>query len=123
MNLLKETVEILNEHNKKQEDVLWCGSKTFGSFSWSNFEAVADVNYDNGYGSPAVAEDLVVVGSDFWLERHEYDGSEWWEFKQIPTKPAPREVECLTIGQANKRNYDVSCGWESLINVNGKGVK
>lgn len=30
---------------------------------------------------------LIVVGKDFWLERHEYDGSEWWEFKSIPMEP------------------------------------
>lgn len=22
-----------------------------------------------------------------WLERHEYDGSEWWEYKTMPTEP------------------------------------
>ena len=30
---------------------------------------------------------LVVVGKDFWLERNNYDGSEWWEFKQVPVEP------------------------------------
>lgn len=27
----------------------------------------------------------MVVGDDWWLERHEYDGSEWWEFKRLPS--------------------------------------
>jgi hypothetical protein len=29
---------------------------------------------------------IIVVGKDWWLERHEYDGSEWWEFKTMPDK-------------------------------------
>ena len=29
----------------------------------------------------------MVVGNNWWLERHEYDGSEWWEYKQFPVKP------------------------------------
>ena len=48
---------------------------------WENFKEVANVEYDSGFGSPQVAEDLIIMGSDFWLERHEYDGSEWWEYK------------------------------------------
>jgi len=27
------------------------------------------------------------VGDDWWLERHEYDGSEWWVFQKLPIKP------------------------------------
>ena len=41
----------------------------------------------NGFGGAEVNENLFVVGADWWLERHEYDGSEWWEFKTLPTKP------------------------------------
>ncbi|WP_421354963.1 hypothetical protein [Streptococcus suis] len=41
-------------------------------------------NYDSGYGSANVATDLVVVGKNWWLERGEYDGSEWWNYKESP---------------------------------------
>ena len=34
------------------------------------------------------ATDLVLVGDGWWIERCEYDGSEWWEFKTIPTEKA-----------------------------------
>jgi len=96
MNLLKETVEVLKANGKKPEDVKWCGSSKFGWFSWSEFTRVADVEYDNGFGASEVAIDLVIVGKDWWLERGEYDGSEWWEFKTLPSKPkihrVPRQV-------------------------------
>lgn len=50
-----------------------------------NFEKVAKkTNYDSGYGSVNVATDLVVVGKNWWLERGEYDGSEWWDYKERP---------------------------------------
>ena len=44
----------------------------------------ADVEYDSGYGAAEVAPDLKLIGEDFWLERAEYDGSEWREYKTIP---------------------------------------
>jgi len=42
------------------------------------------IKYYNSYGASCVALDLVVVGDDWWLERYEYDGKEWWEFKTLP---------------------------------------
>ena len=29
----------------------------------------------------------MVVGSDWWMTRGEYDGSEWWEMHWYPNKP------------------------------------
>jgi hypothetical protein len=31
---------------------------------------------------------LQLVGETFWIERAEYDGSEWWEYKEIPKRPS-----------------------------------
>ena len=42
------------------------------------------INSDSGYGSAEIREDLVIVGKDWWLERDEYDGSEWWAFHTMP---------------------------------------
>lgn len=50
-----------------------------------NFERLAkQANYHSGYGAAHVPTDLVIVGKGWWLERGEYDGSEWWDFKEIP---------------------------------------
>ena len=86
-NLLKETIEVLRENGKSEEDVLWCGSEEFGWFTWEDFKELADFEYCNDYGLQEIASDLLVVGKDFWLERHQYDGAEWWEFKTLPKKP------------------------------------
>jgi len=91
-NLLKETLEVLWQHGKKSGDVKWCGTKN-GWCTWDEFRSVAkDIEYDNGYGTAMIADDLVIVGEDWWLERHEYDGSEWWEFKTLPVKPKVHRV-------------------------------
>jgi hypothetical protein len=85
-NLLKETKEELEEHKLSGSDVLWVGSKDLYT-TWDNFIEIANVEYDSGFGVQGVIFDLLIVGKDWWLERHEYDGSEWWEFKRLPIKP------------------------------------
>lgn len=100
-NLLKETIDVLHDHGHTPADVLWVGQsldvhprKYYTGipepfwFSWAEFAALAAVtDYNNGFGGAEIASDLVVVGDGWWLERHEYDGSEWWEHKQLPPKP------------------------------------
>lgn len=86
MNLLKETIDVLKDNNKNPEDVLWVGDKTL-FFTWEHFARIADKEYDDGFGGEEVLTQLLVVGNDWWLERHSYDGSEWWEFKSLPTRP------------------------------------
>jgi hypothetical protein len=95
MNLLKETINEMDPYEPK--DVEWVGvydwreytpKKKIGWMTWAEFASVAkDFNYDNGYGGEQVELSLVVVGGHWWLERHEYDGSEWWEMKSLPTRP------------------------------------
>lgn len=42
-----------------------------------------DFEYNAGYGSQEI-EGFISFTDDTWLEREEYDGSEWWDFKQCP---------------------------------------
>lgn len=85
-NLLAETLEALKERNKSPSDVLWVGTNAARG-SWDDFAALADIEYDAGYGGNEINENLVIVGDNWWLERGEYDGSEWWDFKTIPNPP------------------------------------
>lgn len=95
-NLLKETIECLNDNNKQPSDVLWVGRNCYDwakkeqvvyKNTWDNFCLKANFEYDAGFGGNEIPMDLIVVGKDFWLERREYDGSEWWEFKTMPVEP------------------------------------
>lgn len=94
INLKNETLEILSEYGKTWDDVEWVGTRD-KIIDKDKFLILADVEYDNGYGGTEVNTNLLVVGKDFWVERAEYDGSEWWEFKQLPKKP------CLLLDSKN----------------------
>ena len=86
-NLLQETVAELKRNGKDSSHVVWVGHRDGSmAITWAEFEKIADIDYDAGFGSERVANNLVIVGRNWWLERHEYDGSEWWEFKIKPER-------------------------------------
>lgn|SRR5574338_245472 len=99
INLLKETSDFLKEHGKFPCDVLWVGNGKI-SFSWEQFAKIADFDYDNGFGAVHISLSLVIVGEDWWIERHEYDGLENWEFKTYPLRPK----KCL--GEPTRKDID-----------------
>ena len=99
-NLLEETLEIMQNHGKSIKDVKFvrCDWKVYDYdlehykeyeyyMSWEDFASMANRFYDSSYGGTEVKDNLQVVSENWWLERHEYDGSEWWEFKSLPTQP------------------------------------
>ena len=84
-NLLEETKEKLASCNKTPKDVLWVGTSDGSeATTWEEFEKLANFEYDDGYGAAKIRLNLVVVGKNWWLERCEYDGSEWWVYKEQP---------------------------------------
>lgn len=115
-NLLKETLKVLKSRHKTPADVQWVGSQD-GTYaiSWDEFAAIADVNYDASYGSAEIVMDLVVVGDSWWLERGEYDGSEWWEFKSKPTwsvEEPPKQFSCVKAYSYEHSIKDLQAEWE-----------
>ena len=88
-NLLKETTEALAEHNLTFEDVEYI---VLGDtrLPIDTFKQGANHLYDNGYGATVIPMNLYIVGDEWWLEREEYDGAEWWEYKEKPK--CPKEV-------------------------------
>lgn len=83
INLLEETFSELSKHGKTIEDVNYIVCQGY-LIPIVDYEIIANCTYNNGYGSPVVNVDLKIVGEDWWLERAEYDGSEWFEFKEKP---------------------------------------
>jgi hypothetical protein len=120
-NLLQETLDALSANEKSPSDVEWVGSDD-GWFTWDEFATVAAAaDYEAWFGSAKVAQDLIVSGNGFWLERGEYDGSEWWEFKTSKKRPVYRRaVDALTVNQGHALGRDdLSCGCENLAQVAG----
>lgn len=130
-NLLTETIFELEQHDKTFEDVVWVGT-TEVEMPVEVFVELANKYYDEGFGSQKVATDLLVCGDGWYMERHEYDGSEWWEYKTTPTRPKrvviPKAVVdnsfmWVTLEEANrpKRKYaDEPFDWEGMeVDYNG----
>lgn len=110
-NLLKETTSVLTEHGKTLGDIEWIGSDD-GYITLETFTKLADVEYDAGYGAAEVAQDLVIVGKDFYMVRGEYDGSEWWEYNSMDLFRKP--------DNELKVNRLVGGMWDSLKEIQQK---
>lgn len=105
-NLLEETLDNLKRIGQGPEDVLWIIDKaTQTKCSWERFAELAkDFNYDSGYGGANVNEDLIVLGEDWYLERAEYDGSEWWKYCHFVN---PLEYKTEDIELDNNKIFDI----------------
>lgn len=95
MNLKSETLARLSRYNKSIEDIDYCHIQ-FGS-DWSGKDDILrddfdidklDFEYDNGYGSQEVFG-FIVFKDGTWFNRAEYDGSEWYDYIEKPSKPEP----------------------------------
>ena len=114
MNLKDETLESMAEVGKSASDIAWIGCVDF-EIPQELFWELADAGYDCGYGVPEVAKDIMIVFRDgAWLERAEYDGSEWWDYRAMPVRPAEikDDIEHLTVCGTDK------VGWETLASLN-----
>lgn len=123
MNLKEETLKVLHNRGKRKEDVKYVCGEDF-QISLEQFWELADTEYDSSYGAPEIATDLMLIGEDFWMERGEYDGAEWWNFRTMPdTTWLPiREITALSVRQYNalcKPRYG-KIGWETLSELNGE---
>lgn len=122
MNLLEETLGVLRRYGKSKDDILWVGCHDF-RIAWDNFEELAKyANYDDESVCQQVADDLIIVGIDFWLERRSFNNyhnnCEYWSFLTMPDLPSKTiKVNALIVDQAKKNNIDV-VGDDSLVALN-----
>ena len=114
MNLLSETIEAISDSGHEIKDIIFIGSEESGySCKWYEFQILADLEYDNGFGAPKVADDLIIVFSDgIKMWRNDYDGSEWWEFQTPFIMPHDKK----SINSLFTQNV----GWDDLAEINKK---
>ena len=104
-NLYDETVAFLADHNKSFDDVVFVSGNGH-EIELNNFIKISrEYDYYEGYGGNEVPMDLMIVGEDWWIERHEYDGSEWWEYKALPVRP-PTVKEVKGFGEWDRYVYE-----------------
>lgn len=115
-NLLKETLSVLVRKGKTLEDIVWIGGDNY-ILSMGEFFELANKEYDSGFGAPEVRPDLMLVGKDFWLERREYDGSEWWEYKTMPTIPKVTRIVETIVNWRDEDDRISDEEWDEYINT------
>lgn len=113
-NLLKETIEDIKQSGHEPSDIVFIGSKETGhGCTWEEFEKLADKDYDSGFGAQEVASDLIIAfgdGATMW--RHEYDGSECWEYSEPFVMPeSQKPIKSLFVK---------GVGWEDLQEINAE---
>jgi hypothetical protein len=105
MNLLDETTSAIEASGHDPSQIVFIGSEESGhSCTWDEFRALADVDYEGGYGSARVATDLIFVfedGQKMW--RGEYDGSEWWEYSTPFKRP---DTLMPIVSLISRRGYE-----------------
>jgi len=126
-NLLSETIDAVHQSGHTVSDITFIGSRTSGhQCTWAEFSKIADVEYDDQGGSPAVATDLVVAfsdgktmwrGSEYSVEgqiawRGDDLSQEFWVFDLPFTPPAECKPIRSLMTPAN------SMGWKSLARLN-----
>ena len=119
MNLLIETTNCLHENGYDLGDVKAVGCHEF-TIPIDSFVGLAMTEYDQGFGSAEVAQDLTILMSDGGVfYRHEYDGAEYW--MHVPPVPdESREVRALTIRQAHALDGESWHPTETLRELNDR---
>lgn len=108
--LIQETKDFIDALGYTKEDIHWIGGDDF-VIPINDFWNAQPQHYNPGYGFQEVAPDLVIVFNDnSWIQREEYDGSEWWQHYTCPTMPL--RIESVTDFVTKK--YD-----RSLARING----
>lgn len=114
MNAVKEIKDKCSEIEKTTSDIDWIGSRDGQmAMNWNDFERkFSNVEYDDGYGWPELAQDLVVIFNDkSWLEREEYDGAEWWEYKKCPVLISKGDFDYIDTNSTGCN------GWSTLNDI------
>ena len=53
---------------------------------YNEFLSILDRDYNNGYGGQEL-DGIIWYEDGTWTTRGEYDGSEWWEYHEVPKIP------------------------------------
>lgn len=83
-NLLKETIDFLSKNGKTLDDICFVQFDDGYLPDDVDLSEFLNVIYEDGFGWQEINYSMKIVGYDWWLERAEYDGAEWWEFKKMP---------------------------------------
>ena len=79
VNFLKETISVMGKYTLDPKEIIYIGDRK-SSCSWEDFQKIANIEYDNGYGGVAIIKGLIIVFKNgVEMYRGGYDGREGWE--------------------------------------------
>lgn len=104
-NLLKETLEVLDNLGIKEEEVIYVVNrekpKDCKFMTWEMFKDIARYKtYDEGLGTVEVNTDIIIYTVDYILYRHEYDG-------QKDGKKSQHQNTCTNYYPVNHQKYSL----------------
>lgn len=86
-----ENLEVLcaslsNDYWSNGTGTYWKLKVGYSAAEYEAFLNSLDFSYDSGYGGQELFG-VIWYKDGTWSERGEYDGSEWWEHRQVPPVP------------------------------------
>jgi len=115
INFKDETLEYMKSINKTPDDIAYITGNN-KTMSWEIFAKAADFDYNCSYGTNYVNLDLYIVFKDnTWMARSEYDGSEGWTYRTLPSCDDMKHVE--TVEEA------IMGIWEEFVISRLEGIK
>lgn len=105
VNLKEEIIRGLEDIGKNIDDIDFISvydtdKEQYVSLDIEEFFKIADkTNYNNMYGTEEINLDILIMfkGGTHWLERREYDGSEWFQERKV-YKPSIKATNLESLG-------------------------
>lgn len=110
ITLLDSLNYCLQEHEKSLNDIIWIGSQDF-SIPIDNFcqlaSTIPEYERDND-----VAEDIIISGKDFWVEREIFENNGKWVYKVTPQKAKDEyTINALNFNHFSSEQFEM---WEKI---------
>lgn len=111
INAYCELQDTLLDYGYDVDDIATVGDfLTFDEYDVQEFlDCLKGIVYDNGYGCVYFRRGIKLIMTDgTWIEREEYDGSEWWTHRSVPA------IDALVPhkGSLNKGDVIISYTWD-----------
>lgn len=74
---------------------------------YNDFLNFLDVEYDNGYGGQNLYG-VIYCEDGIWLQRGEYDGSEWWDIFKYPDMRESFDEASVVRYERNKKLKNIT---------------
>jgi hypothetical protein len=118
-NIFKEMLSVLETNDKTFSDVVWIGTPTH-LLDTKEFEDLAKKSwYYTDKDAAQMPTDLVIVGSDWWLQREITFQNERWVFCTQPKKPkANLGLKCLVATECcDAEGYSKVSGFAKVCDL------